>query len=66
MLWFSSNMNKTYAGILVQLTRYSIEMVYKQTLQIFSAETRMFLVARSLWTKCLLERYCIPRAICWE
>ena len=36
------------------------------TLQMFSLVTKMFLAAKSLWMKCLLERYCIPRAICWE
>ena len=31
-----------------------------------SFETRIFLAARSLWTNPFPERYCIPRATCWE
>ena len=36
------------------------------TLQMLSFETRIFLAARSLWTNPFPERYCIPRATCWE
>ena len=31
-----------------------------------SFETKIFLAAKSLWTKPFPERYCIPKATCWE
>ena len=38
----------------------------KNTLQMHELVTRTFLAARSLCTNPLAERYCIPRATCWE
>ena len=40
--------------------------MYACTLQMLPSDNRMFLAARSLWTKPLLDKYCIPRAICWQ
>ena len=53
------------------LKRIHVLEVYKlgyirRTLQKLSVETRIFLAAKSLWTNPFPERYCIPRATCWE
>ena len=45
---------------------YVIKINYAHTLQMLSCETRIFLAARSLWINPFPERYCIPRATCWE
>ena len=48
------------------ITLTSVSTCNAHTLQTLSFETRIFLAAKSLWTNPFPERYCIPRAICWE
>ena len=38
------------------IAAWPMAVLYKYTLHISSSETRMFLAARSLWTKALLDR----------
>lgn len=36
------------------------------TLHCLLADTRIFLAARSLWTNDFLDKYSIPKEICWQ
>ena len=52
-----------------KIKRYAIYVTkpsnHTDTLQCLSADTRMFLAARSRWTKDFLDKYSIPNAI-WQ
>ena len=69
----TSNISKTLITTLSVYRRNSnhihnsswVMYIYWQTLQFISADTSMFLAARSLWTKDLLARYSIPEETWW-
>lgn len=49
-------------------TMYLVETSHSKfpTLHVLSSATKMFLAAKSRWTKAFLVRYSIPDATCWQ
>ena len=58
--------NLQYKTISIKKHAITIVQDIEQTLHTQAFVTSTFLAARSRWTNDLLERYCMPKATCWE